>query len=155
MRRRFVMTWLVVTILAAGCAKKPPDSGANRSAPEKAAAVATAASDSIGRGPWKWIATQTPVRRIACVDPDVYTVTFLPDSTVRLLIDCNRGSGPYHVSGKSIRVGPVATTRMMCPPGSMDTVFGQQIDAARVWFMQSDTLMLDLTADGGTMRFVR
>jgi heat shock protein HslJ len=97
----------------------------------------------------------TPVKRIACTNPDVYTLTFLPDSTARLVIDCNRGSGGYHIDGRSIRIGPVATTRMMCPPGSMDAVFGQEIDAARSWSMQSDTLMLDLMADSGTMRFVR
>jgi len=37
----------------------------------------------------------------------------------------------------------------------MDAVFGNSIGAARSWFMQSDTLMLDLMADSGTMRFVR
>ncbi|HET6462616.1 MAG TPA: META domain-containing protein [Candidatus Krumholzibacteria bacterium] len=111
--------------------------------------------DSIGRGPWRWIATQTPVKRITCVDPDMYALTFLPDGTARIIMDCNRGSGSYHLDGKSIRIGPVATTRMMCPPGSMDTIFGQEIDAARTWFMQGDTLMLDLMADSGTMRFVR
>jgi len=115
----------------------------------------SATGDTIGRGPWRWIATVTPVERIACSNPDVYTLTFLPDSTVRLLIDCNRGSGNYHIDGKSIRIGPVATTRMMCPPGSMDSVFGRQIDAARVWFMRGDTLMLDLMADSGTMCFTR
>jgi len=155
MKKRCVMAFVAAVILAAGCARKSPD--ANRAATQSAdtAAVATAVTDSIGRGPWKWVATVTPVKRIACTNPDVYTLTFLPDSTVRMVIDCNRGSGSYHIDGKSIRIGPVATTRMMCPPGSMDTVFGQEIDAARVWFTQSDTLMLDLLADSGTMRFVR
>jgi heat shock protein HslJ len=157
MNKRCVMACVAVVILAAGCAKKSPDAQTKRAAPRgtDTAAVATAAPDSIGRGPWKWIATVTPVKRIACTHPDVYTLAFLPDSTVRVVIDCNRGSGNYHIDGKSIRIGPVATTRMMCPPGSMDTVFGQEIDAARSWFVQSDTLMLDLMADSGTMRFVR
>ncbi len=148
---------IAVCILAAGCAKKQNGSDAQHGAvaDSSAAPVAAAPVDSIGRGPWHWIATVTPLKRINCVNPDMYTLTFLPDSTVRVLIDCNRGSGNYHIVGKSIRIGPVATTRMMCPPGSMDTIFGQQIDGARTWFMQSDTLMMDLMADAGTMRFVR
>jgi len=154
MKNMRVLVWLAAVLIAAGCAKKKQnaDSGATADTTQNATA---APADSAERGPWRWIATVTPTERIVCNNPDMYTLTFLPDSTVRVLIDCNRGSGRYQVDGKSIRIGPVATTRMMCPPGSMDATFGKQIDAARGWFLEADTLMLDLMADSGTMRFVR
>ena len=154
MKNTRVLVWLAAVLIAAGCAKKKQN--ADTGAAADTTQIGTAApADSADRGPWRWIATVTPTGRVACNNPDMYTLTFLPDSTVRVLIDCNRGSGRYHVDGKSIRIGPVATTRMMCPPGSMDATFGKQIDAARGWFLQADTLMLDLMADSGTMRFVR
>lgn len=152
---------IVLFALAMGCGKKADHSGANSNLADSSGSVAQdtsralAPGDTLGRGPWRWIATVTPVARIASPNPDVYTLEFLPDNTVRALLDCNRGSGRYNLDGKSIRIGPLAATRMMCPPGSMDSVFGKELDAARIWFMQGDTLMLDLFADSGTMRLVR
>jgi heat shock protein HslJ len=70
-------------------------------------------------------------------------------------VDCNRGRGSYHLDGKSLRLGPLAVTRMMCPAGSMDVEFMKEIDGVRGWFMKADTLMLDQFADSGTMRLVR
>jgi len=57
--------------------------------------------------------------------------------------------------GHELRIGPLAATRMMCSPGSMDAAFAQGLGGARSWFMQADTLRLELMADSGTMRFVR
>lgn len=158
MKDQRVIVWLAALVLAAGCAKKSGNSRAeNTGAADSSRAPATASTpgDTIGRGPWRWVATVTPVKRIACINPDVYTIELLPDSTLRAVIDCNRGGGRYRVEGSSIRIGPLAATRMMCPPGSMDVTFGRELDAARTWFMQADTLMLDLMADSGTMRFIR
>jgi heat shock protein HslJ len=122
MMQRRVWVWLAaVAVIAFGCAKK--ESGT----PGQHLSVTNAPADSIGRGPWRWIATLTPSARIVCKNPDVYKISFIPDSTLRLLIDCNRGSGPYHIAGHSLRIGAFATTRMMCPPGSMDTTFASQL----------------------------
>ena len=118
-------------------------------------AVPPADSLALAPGPWHWIGTQTAVEWMACPDPSRYKIEFVPDSLVTAQIDCNRGSGPYHLDGKSIHIGPLATTRMGCPEGSLDSKFAQQLDAARIWFMHGDTLMFDLFADSGTMRFVR
>ena len=146
-----------VLVLSSNCAKKSEDTQAKQETNEFDArpGMIPVPGDSLARGPWRWIATVTPVERITCTNPDNYTLEFLPDSTVRAQFDCNRGSGAYHLDGKSIRIGPLAATRMMCPPGSMDSEFGKELDGVRNWFMQGDTLMFDLLADSGTMRFVR
>ena len=158
MKLAYVWFVLVLMTVMAACEKK--DSGETHATADTTAAdvspgMLPVSGDSLARGPWRWIATVTPVERITAPDPGRYTLEFLPDSLLAAQLDCNRGSGAYHLDGKSIRIGPLATTRMMCPPGSLDTKFAQQLDAARVWFMQGDTLMLDLFADSGTMRFVR
>ncbi|HET6350320.1 MAG TPA: META domain-containing protein [Candidatus Krumholzibacteria bacterium] len=162
MKRTHAWVAVVLMVLAPGCQKKS-EQAANSGATEDSTQQEVSArpgmlavpGDSLARGPWYWLGTVTPVERIVPPSPDTYTLEFLPDSTLRALLDCNRGSGNYHVSGKRIRIGPIAATRMMCPPGSLDAEFGKQLDAARAWFMQGDTLMMDLFADGGTMHFVR
>lgn len=152
-------------ILAFGCQKKSEDAAHDHAHDDHAHADSTHAHPHAGDattsparpepGPWVWIATVTPVERIAPANPENYTIELVNDSTLAAKLDCNRGSGRCVIDGKSIQIGPLATTRMMCPPGSMDSVFGKQLDGARIWFMHSDTLMLDLYADSGTMRFVR
>jgi hypothetical protein len=85
--------------------------------------------------------TVTPVERIAPDDPAKYTIAFLSDSSVAAQIDCNRGFGRYHIDGKAIRIGPLASTRMGCPPGSLRYhIRSNSCDAAPRWFTQSDTL---------------
>ncbi|MCI0453269.1 MAG: META domain-containing protein [Candidatus Latescibacteria bacterium] len=102
---------------------------------------------------WKWEGTQTPVERIVPADPTQYTLEFLPDTTVVAQIDCNSGHGKYVMDGPSIAIGPLATTRMACPPGSLDAKFLQHLEAARHLFFRGDTLFMDLFADSGTMKF--
>jgi heat shock protein HslJ len=102
---------------------------------------------------WKWEGTQTPVETIIPDDPTRYTLEFLPDTTVVAQVDCNRGSGKFRMDGKSIAIGPLAMTRMACPPGSLDAQFAQQLEAARTMFFRGDTLFMDLFADSGTMKF--
>jgi heat shock protein HslJ len=130
---------LAVVGLAAGCGKKQ----------ESAESVITSPVGFV----WKWEGTQTPVERIVPPNPADYTLEFLPDTTVVAKIDCNRGHGRYRMDGKSILIGPLATTRMACPPGSLDATFAQQLDAARTIFFRGDTLFMDLFADSGTMKF--
>ena len=160
MKHTLVCTALALLVaLASGCQKKSGDGAQSAHDADSAAAAANAPlaaeADTLASGPWAWVATQTPVERIAPSNPENYTVAFMADSAVAVQADCNRGHGSARVEGQSIRFGAIATTRMMCPPGSLDTVFLQELDAARHWFMNGDTLMVDLFADSGTMRFVR
>jgi len=157
------MTIAAATLLLAGGCQKKQESAPAQSADSSAVGARSGMqpastdmpADTLAAGPWHWVGTQTPVERIMVTSPGNYTLEFLADSSLAAQIDCNRGHGKYHVDGKAIRLGPMAVTRMMCPPGSMDAEFGKELDAARVWFMNADTLMLDLFADSGTMRFVR
>lgn len=160
---KLLIALLVMTLAFAGMACQKKEATETRPAPDSTVvdarpgmlAMPPGDSVALAPGPWHWIGTQTAVEWIACPDPSRYKIEFVPDSLVAAQIDCNRGSGPYHLNGKSIRIGPLATTRMMCPEGSLDTKFAQQLDAARIWFMHGDSLMFDLFADSGTMRFVR
>lgn len=138
---------LIGSLAITGCSSSPQPK-----APDSTAA----AQASLTAGPWKWVATQTPVELIAPADPARYTIQFNADGSTALLADCNRGRGTYVTTAEGgITIGPAAVTRMMCPPGSLDSKYLQQLDNAAHTFFRGDTLYIDLKVDSGTMRFAR
>ncbi|MFI5371957.1 MAG: META domain-containing protein [Candidatus Eisenbacteria bacterium] len=139
---------LSVVLCATGCAHHPvPASGTASSD------VAGSAHPLIGV-PWTWVRTVTQVEVIAPSDPTDYTFELGTDGRVSVRADCNRGSGAYTLDGPALHFGPMAMTLMACPPGSLDGQFLKQLGGAAHTFWQGDTLMIDLVADSGTMRFV-
>ncbi len=138
---------IAALMIFAACDKKGEQAAQDESVPTQ-----SAITSPVGFV-WKWEGTQTPVERIVPPDPTRYTLEFLPDTTVAAQIDCNRGHGKYTLNDQAISIGPLATTRMACPPGSLDGVFSKQLEAARHIFFRGDTLFMDLFADSGTMKF--
>jgi heat shock protein HslJ len=86
-------------------------------------------------------------------DPSLYTLTFGDDGRVAVRADCNSGSGSYTVTGSQITIGPVATTRVACPPGSLYDQFMQAIEAANSFTFSEGQLLLVWPEDGGTLVF--
>ena len=103
---------------------------------------------------WAWSGTVTPVEVLTPADPASYTFQLSSDGHAAVRADCNRGSCSYTLSGSELRFGPMALTRAMCAEGSLDTRFAQQLGGAAHTFWSGDTLMIDLIADSGTMRFL-
>jgi heat shock protein HslJ len=80
--------------------------------------------------------------------PARYTMAFDQPDEVSLLLDCNRGRGraevtPTGFSGGRVAFGPVATTRAMCPPGSLDTQVARGLSGTLLYTLQGDTLRLN------------
>ncbi len=117
-------------------------------APLPAAAQAPLAGTS-----WELVELRSPEDSIGTVrvdDPARYTITFNTDGSAALRLDCNRGRGTWRSEAPGrIEFGVVATTRMMCPPGSLDARLGREMPFVRVYAIQGDTLRLELMADGG------
>jgi len=101
---------------------------------------------------WRWENTQTPVETITPTVSRMYTLEFLAGK-VNVKADCNSGSGTYKVEGNSITFGPIGMTRMMCPAGSLDTKFLQQLSAVRTFDVNGISLRMSMVADGGTMQY--
>ena len=85
---------------------------------------------------------------------EVFTIAFGRDGQVAAKLDCNRGTGPWRAepaagSSGSIRIGPLATTRMMCPPDPVGDRLARDVDTVRSYRLQDGRLYLMLPADAG------
>lgn len=57
---------------------------------------------------------------------------------------CNLYSGKAEIDGRAIILGPVAATKMMCPPAPMDQEarFFDALDKTRSWKIETGKLLL-------------
>lgn len=131
-------------VALAGCGAAPHDQGAARVRTPEAAT-----------GVWHWETTVTPVERIGAANPERYTLELQPGGVALVRADCNRGRGTYEISEGRIKFGPIATTRMACPPGSLDGRYLKDLARVTTFFVEDGRLFLELPVDSGTMRFAR
>ncbi|WP_116368327.1 META domain-containing protein [Parahaliea mediterranea] len=84
----------------------------------------------------------------------VFAMTFQADGAVALQVDCNRGSGRWESAGRGqLRFGPVATTRRLCGPGSLDGRFLNELEYVRSYVVRDGHLYLATLADGAILAF--
>lgn len=148
-----------VVVLALGAAACASGKGASAPAPaarERALKEMGVTPTSLTGATWEWVGTQTPVELIRPDDPSRYTLRFGTDGKVTGTADCNSLNGSYTLSDKALQFGPLATTRMACPPGSRGEWFVKNLAYVRNhFFTGADTLRMDMMADGGTFAFRR
>jgi len=102
---------------------------------------------------WQWVSTVTPVEKITVPKPDRYTIRLTDNGKVQARFDCNRGGGTYQISEGRLSFGPLLSTRMACPPDSLDGPFMRDLQRVASFFLQDGELYLELPFDSGTMRF--
>ena len=104
---------------------------------------------------WKWQGTQTPADEVVVDNPDQYTIQFTPDGALQIKADCNAVSGTYAMGDGRVEITLGPTTLAACEPNSLGDRFLKDLGAAAILFFDGDDLMIDMFADGGTMRFAR
>ena len=85
--------------------------------------------------------------------PTKYTLELGSDGRASVRADCNRGSGSYRLEGRSLSFGPLATTRAMCPPGSISDRYLAQLAQVASWLERDGKLHLATRADGSVLEF--
>jgi len=134
LRRRRML--LGVTALAAtACAALPP-----ADAPFPVTTFAWLGTDAGG------------VRRNAPADAARYTIAFDGSGRAVLRLDCNRGTAQWQRDGERLALAPIASTKMMCPRGSLDVAYGADLAQVAGWRYDGSVLVLS-GRDGSTMRF--
>jgi len=134
---------VVVGLAIAGCATSMSSDRNERSTDPQAI---------IGKT-WQWVATVTPVEKITVTEPERYTMFLMADGKVQVRFDCNRGGGNYKVSEGQLSFGPMMSTRMACPPDTLDGPFMRDLQRGASFFVEKGTLYLELPYDSGTMQF--
>ena len=88
-------------------------------------------------------------------DPSLYTLRLHADGTLDMRLNCNRATGawtaepgPEGDSG-ALALGPLAVTRALCPPPSLDEQIARHAEYVRTYLLRDGRLHLGLLADGG------
>jgi heat shock protein HslJ len=97
---------------------------------------------------WQWESTINPVEKIEVPDPERYTILLTVGGKVQARFDCNRGGGSYKISEGKLSFGPMMSTRMACPPDTLDAPFMKDLQRVTSFF-----IYLELPFDSGTMKF--
>ena len=171
MSRRVAMTsgtlaclTLVFVTLETGCglpAERP------EAPPEAAASTARAGGEAPAGSPlpaalagteWRLVAFQSMDDAQGAErpsDPSLYTMSLHADGSVAMRLNCNRATGtwqaqagPDGTSGQ-FTFGPLAATRALCPPPSLDERVTSQASYVRSYLLKDGRLYLSLMADGG------
>ncbi|MBK7137409.1 MAG: META domain-containing protein [Rhodocyclales bacterium] len=87
-------------------------------------------------------------------DPSRYTVSFTKDGRAHFKLNCNRANGDWaaRASGSdsgNLRFGPLAATRALCPPPSVDERVVRDMAYVRSYLLKDGRLYMSLMADGG------
>ena len=84
------------------------------------------------------------------------TLEFLAADQIAGRSGCNRYTGPIRVVDGKLEVGPLALTRMACPPPQMvlETAFVAALSSARRLRRDNSALVLEPWADGAPTRLL-
>jgi heat shock protein HslJ len=94
-------------------------------------------------------------------DGTVYSMWLNGDGTVAMQLNCNRASGTWsarpgsEATSGQFEFGPLAATRALCPPPSMDKTIVAQSRHIRSYLIEDGRLHLSLMADGGVYVWAR
>jgi para-nitrobenzyl esterase len=104
---------------------------------------------------WKLVKIQSMDDSVALPAGDTaYTIAFNADGSAAMQIDCNRGNANWNSPGpKQLTFGPIAATRAMCPPGSIDHQFVRELGFVRSYVLEGGNLHLATMADGSIIEF--
>jgi len=82
-------------------------------------------------------------------DPSMYTLELQPGGAATMQADCNRGKSSWSSkSAGQLEFGPVASTRALCPPGSLSERYLAQFEWVRSYVMKEGHLFMATMADG-------
>lgn len=137
-----ILTILFTGMLLAACTTSPPVVAERHTDPRL-----------VLNKTWQWEATVTPVERMEVPTPERYTVLLKDGGKIQARFDCNNGGGEYRIAAGRLTFGPLFSTRMACPEGSLDAPFMRDLQRAESFFVENGLLYLELPYDSGTMRF--
>lgn len=106
---------------------------------------------------WTWdrFGDATGQTDIVVPYPPAYRLELHPDGYFDIKADCNRGGGTYTLDGSSLTLELGPMTLAECEPGSLYDEYIDLLGPVVTYAREGDSLILNLAADGGTMKFSR
>src|SRR5262245_48619750 len=89
----------------------------------------------------------------AIEDPSLFTLTLTDGGKISARVDCNRASGGYTISGSTVSIGPLASTKAYCGAASFDSAFLTLLGGETTATASGGTLQL--SSARGTLTFER
>jgi heat shock protein HslJ len=142
-------------------APPPPasqEAGAPAATPPAAAAAAAEVATGLADTQWRLVEIQSmddAQGTAKANDPSLYTMRLNRDGSVSMRLNCNRATGTWKAepsadpaSGR-FEFGPLAGTRALCPPPSLDERVTSDARYVRSYLLKDGRLHLSLMADGG------
>ena len=115
--------------------------------------VPVASVSSLVATPWQWVSFTNPVEQYEVENPEKYQLIFGEDASLVVMADCNVVVGTYTTDGQSIKIELGPSTLAACPEDSRSDEFLKYLPNAAIYFFQDGDLLIDLFADGGTLKF--
>jgi len=86
-------------------------------------------------------------------NPSLFTLVLTDDGKVAARVDCNRASGGYRISGNTLSIGTMASTRAYCTSAPVDQQFLTLLGGENI--VTTSDATLELSSPRGTLRFGR
>ena len=117
--------------------------------------VFEADADELAGTSWRLVRIMSMDDRVHVPDERAkYALELRADGRTTMRADCNRGNGSWvSESAGQLRFGPVASTRALCPPGSLSETYLAQFEWVRSYVMKGGHLFLATMADGSIIEF--
>lgn len=148
----------VLVAVVAGCGSAPRPASSQSDTTDTAERPAASPESSLLGTAWQLVEFQSMDDAIGTTrpdDPTVYTMRLEEDGTVTMQLNCNRATGSWSAdpgadgASGSFGFGPLAMTRALCPPPSLDEEIAAQAPYVRSYLLRDGRLYLSLMADGG------
>lgn len=150
--------FIVASCTSGGIKNQNDQSGANAESAEKDKPAAEQKGAPLAGTQWRLVEFQSMDDAQGTQRPDnplLYIMNLKTDGTVHMQLNCNKATGSWKIepsadpsSGK-LEFGPLATTKALCPPPSMDELVASQAQWVRGYLLKDGKLYLSLMADGG------
>jgi heat shock protein HslJ len=106
---------------------------------------------------WQWTTMTTTAPTTALAVPDAeqtnYTIEFKSDGTFSSKADCNQVGGTYTATASNgLTINPGPSTLVLCPEGSMGSVFIAALSSAANFAIANGTLTIT-TMEASTLTF--
>jgi len=118
----------------------------------------SSSGNPLGGTSWRLVEFQSMDDATGTIRPDnpsLCTMRLNSDGSVTMRLKCNRASGTWSAESSGndasgrFKFGPVAGTRALCPPPSLDESIMMQAKFIRSYLLKDGMLYLSLMADGG------